>query len=216
MGSTLIEKYSAEHYAEVNRIFSEGTKEQVNKGIQLGLRNQTIQGLLALAFTMGAFFSWFHAWIFLFWALVLQWVSVFACYYTYVWNATDMQDKELKFWTTKPNRFLVAKVNGKVVGCGSYRQLNPDTVEMHRLSVDSNFRGLKIGRKLVEALMEAAKKDGYTCIYADTSNAQIDAWKMYEKMGFRFLRKSDFGPGFGAFLANNFSGLCVYVYLRRL
>ena len=165
---------------------------------------------------MGAFFSWFHAWIFLLWALVLQWVSVFACYYTYVWNATDMQDKELKFWTTKPNRFLVAKVNGKVVGCGSYRHLNPDTVEMHRLSVDSNFRGLKIGRKLVEALMEAAKKDGYTCIYADTSNAQIDAWKMYEKMGFRFLRKSDFGPGFGAFLANNFSGLCVYVYLRRL
>ena len=216
MGSTLIEKYSTEHYAEVNRIFSEGTKEQVNKGIQLGLRNQTIQGLLALAFTMGAFFSWLHAWIFLLWALVLQWVSVFACYYTYVWNATDMQDKELKFWTTKPNRFLVAKVNGKVVGCGSYRQLNPDTVEMHRLSVDSNFRGLKIGRKLVEALMEAAKKDGYTCIYADTSNAQIDAWKMYEKMGFRFLRKSDFGPGFGAFLANNFSGLCVYVYLRRL
>ena len=65
MGSTLIEKYSTEHYAEVNRIFSEGTKEQVNKGIQLGLRNQTIQGLLALAFTMGAFFSWFHAWIFL-------------------------------------------------------------------------------------------------------------------------------------------------------
>lgn len=215
MGSVQIEKYRSENYAEVNRIFSESTKEHVNNGIQLGLRNQTIQGLLALAFSTGYFcFSWFHACLFLLLAFLLQVLSVFACYYPYVWQATDMNDKELKFWTTKPNTFLVAKVNGKVVGCGSYRQLNPDTVEMHRLSVDFNFRGLKIGRKLVEALIKSAKNEGFTSMYADTSNAQIDAWKMYEKMGFGFLRKSDFGPE--AFLANHFSGLCIYVYIRRI
>ena len=215
MESVHIVKYRYEDYAEVNRIFSEGTKEHVNNGIQLGLRNQTIQGLLAFAFSTGYFcFSWIHAWLFLLLAFLLQVLSVFACYYPYVWMATDMNDKELKFWTTKPNTFLVAKVNGKIVGCGSYRQLNPDTVEMHRLSVDCNFRGRKIGRKLVEALIKSAKNDGYTSMYADTSNAQIDAWKMYQKMGFGFLRRSDFGPG--AFLANHFSGLCIYVYIRRI
>ena len=112
MRSVQIEKYRSENYAEVNRIFSESTKEHVNNGIQLGLRNQTIQGLLALAFSTGYFcFSWFHACLFLLLAFLLQVLSVFACYYPYVWQATDMNDKELKFWTTKPNTFLVRVVH---------------------------------------------------------------------------------------------------------
>ena len=128
-----------------------------------------------------------------------------------------MKDKELKFWTTEPNRFLVAKTsNGKVVGCVSYKQINKDTAEMNRLAVDSNFRGLKIGRKLVEKCMNEAKKEGHQVMYLDTSSAQIDAWKMYEKLGYSLLRKTDFGEGYGAFIANYFSGLCVYAYIKRL
>ena len=100
-----------------------------------------------------------------------------------------MKDQELKYWTTKPNAFLVAKMNGKVVGCISYKQINQDTVEMNRLAVDSNHRGLRIGRKLVEALNATAKNEGFTTMYLETSDAQVDAWKMYEKMGFSFLRK---------------------------
>ena len=130
--------------------------------------------------------------------------------------ATDMKDQELKYWTTKPNAFLVAKMNGKVVGCISYKQINQDTVEMNRLAVDSNHRGLRIGRKLVEALNATAKNEGFTTMYLETSDAQVDAWKMYEKMGFSFLRKMDFGHGYGAFFVNNFSGLCVYAYTQRL
>ena len=130
--------------------------------------------------------------------------------------ASDMKDKELKFWTTKPNAFLVAKINGKVVGCISYKQINQDTVEMNRLAVDSNYRGLGIGRKLVEALNDTAKNEGYTTMYLETSDAQVDAWKMYEKMGFSFLRTMDFGDGFGAFFVNHFSGLCVFAYIQRL
>ena len=130
--------------------------------------------------------------------------------------ASDMKDKELKFWTTKPNAFLVAKINGKVVGCISYKQINQDTVEMNRLAVDSNHRGLRIGRKLVEALNDTAKNEGYNTMYLEKSDAQVDALKMYEKMGFSFLRRMDFGHGYGAFFVNHFSGLCVFAYIQRL
>ena len=59
---------------------------------------------------------------------------------------------------------------------------------MHRCSVDSNCRGLGIGKKLVEALEKKAKENGYEHMYLETSTPQVGAWKMYEKCGFQFLR----------------------------
>ena len=43
--------------------------------------------------------------------------------------STDMKDPDLKFWTTKPNVFLIAvhKETKKVVGCISYREIDSDT-----------------------------------------------------------------------------------------
>ena len=38
---------------------------------------------------------------------------------------------------------------------------------MHRCSVDSNCRGLGIGKKLVEALEKKAKENGYDTVYLD-------------------------------------------------
>ena len=126
------------------------------------------------------------------------------------------KDKELRFWTSTPNAFVVAKLKGKVVGCGSYKKLNEETVEMHRVAVDSRFRGMKIGKALVSNLMERAKKEGFHIMYLETSQAQIVAQKMYEKMGFRFLRRLNIGDGYLAFLHNHFSGLDEYAYLKKL
>ena len=80
-----------------------------------------------------------------------------------------MKDVELKYWTTKPNLFLVAETeSGKIVGCIAYRQITPNTVEMHRLSVNSNYRKLGIGRKLLETLINTAKENGYDTMYLET------------------------------------------------
>ena len=40
-----------------------------------------------------------------------------------------MKDPELKFWTTKPNVFLVAihEETKKIVGIISYKEISPDT-----------------------------------------------------------------------------------------
>ena len=127
------------------------------------------------------------------------------------------KDKELRFWTSTPNAFVVAKLKGKVVGCGSYKKLNEETVEMHRVAVDSRFRGMKIGKALVSNLMERAKKEGFHIMYLETSQAQIVAQKMYEKMGFSLLRKIGFeGSVLVAFLVDTFSGLHARAYIQRL
>ena len=61
--------------------------------------------------------------------------------------SADLRDKELKYWTRSPNKFIVAKSkeSGKILGCASYKKISPTTVSLHRVAVDRNFRGLKIG-----------------------------------------------------------------------
>ena len=103
---------------------------------------------------------------------------------------SDMSDEDLKFWTTSPNVFFVATLqsNGDILGCISYRQIDSTTVEMHRAQVKPSFRGLKIGRKLVQKLIDTAKENGYESMYLTTSSAQLSAIAMYTKMGFKFLK----------------------------
>ena len=108
---------------------------------------------------------------------------------------TDMKDPQLIHWTKPPGVFLVATTESeKVVGCICYKKIDADTVEMHRLAVDAEFRGLKIGRKLVQALIDTAKESGYNTMYLGTSTAQINAIKLYEKMEFEFLQDKKYFP----------------------
>ena len=102
-----------------------------------------------------------------------------------------MKDADLKFWTTKPNIFLVTKLSktGQIVGCISYKQNDPSTVEMHRCAVDLNFRRFGIGKKLVMALLEEARSNGYDTMYLETSDAQGNPQKLYEKTGFHLVNE---------------------------
>ena len=63
--------------------------------------------------------------------------------------AKDMKDKELKFWTKQPgNCFLVASLSSdpdKVVGCVAYKSVGSNTVQVNRMSVARDFRGLGVG-----------------------------------------------------------------------
>ena len=102
-----------------------------------------------------------------------------------------MKDLELKYWTTQPNLFLVAETeSGRIVGCISYRQITPNTVEMHRLSVHSNYRKLGIGRKLLETLINTAKENGYDTMYLETWSRPAEI--LYEKMKFKFFREKTY------------------------
>ena len=130
---------------------------------------------------------------------------------------TDMKDKNLELWTTPPNCFLVATTKSdKVVGCISYKQLSSDTAEMHRLKVDSEFRRQKIGQKLVQALLNTAWSNGFYLMYLETSNAQIEALNLYEKLNFKFLHYVPSARGsIPRKILGFLSGLKVKAYLRQ-
>ena len=84
---------------------------------------------------------------------------------------------------------LLASVDGEVAGCCALRPLDsadyPNAAEMKRLYVRDKFRGSGLGRQLAEAVLDAAREAGYSCVLLDTLDDMEAARALYEELGFR-------------------------------
>jgi GNAT superfamily N-acetyltransferase len=82
----------------------------------------------------------------------------------------------------------LALVEGQPAGCCAFRPL-PDTdhayaCEMKRLFVAPSHRGLGLGLRLVESVMDAARIGGYSCMLLDTLSEMEAARQLYDEIGF--------------------------------
>jgi GNAT superfamily N-acetyltransferase len=83
---------------------------------------------------------------------------------------------------------LLAEVDGVPAGCVALREIaRPERAcEMKRLWVSTGFRGLRLGRRLVEEALAWAERQGFDAMYLDTvPDAMPDANKLYASLGFR-------------------------------
>lgn len=83
---------------------------------------------------------------------------------------------------------LLASVDGVVAGCCALRPLDavdyPNAAEMKRLYVRKAFRGLGLGRQLVEQTLDAARVGGYACVLLDTLSDMEAARALYDDLDF--------------------------------
>jgi GNAT superfamily N-acetyltransferase len=80
--------------------------------------------------------------------------------------------------------FLLARWQGQAIGCGAYRPLRDDIAEIKRMYVEPAFRGLGIGRRLLAALEECVRQEGYARIRLEAGNPQPEAVGLYEASGY--------------------------------
>lgn len=97
---------------------------------------------------------------------------------------------------------LIARVNGLPAGCCALRALDgvdyANACEMKRLFVRPGFRGLGLGRKLVESTLEMARLAAYDCILLDTLDDMEAARALYEELGFAEVPPYYYNPIAGA------------------
>jgi argininosuccinate synthase len=85
------------------------------------------------------------------------------------------------------DNFLIAESAGATVGCGSLLPMNATLVELRSLAVDENARGGGIGKLIVAALIEEARKRNFGTLFALTR-----AVSFFEKCGFQVAPKEFF------------------------
>jgi ribosomal protein S18 acetylase RimI-like enzyme len=85
-----------------------------------------------------------------------------------------------------PNgRMLIAEDAHEILGGVAYRRIDRNTCEMKRLFVRSTANGRGLGRKLCEALMQTAGRDGFRTMRLDTTRDMVEAVGLYRSFGFR-------------------------------
>ena len=97
---------------------------------------------------------------------------------------------------------LTARVDGEMAGCCAIRPLDsvnyPNACEMKRLYARPTFRGLGLGRSLVELALEFALSAGYECVLLDTLSDMEAARALYEDLGFEEIPPYYHNPIAGA------------------
>lgn len=97
---------------------------------------------------------------------------------------------------------LVAVVGEAFAGCCALRPLDsadyPNAAEMKRLYVRPDFRGLGLGRMLAEAILDAARQSGYSCVLLDTLDDMESARALYAELGFEDVPPFYYNPIPGA------------------
>ena len=88
--------------------------------------------------------------------------------------------------------FFIARDGGRPAGCGGVLLVGREYAEVKRMYVRPAFRGRRIGRLMLDHLVEHARQHGLTVIRLETGIHQREAIALYEARGFRKI--PPFGP----------------------
>lgn len=112
----------------------------------------------------------------------------------------DFQDYEAEF-SALPGKYaspegclVLAWKDSTVVGCAALRRVDKTVCEMKRVYVRPAGRGEKVGRRLVERIIEEARIAGYARIALDVLPEFTAAQRLYASLGFTEAPPVSFNP----------------------
>jgi GNAT superfamily N-acetyltransferase len=89
--------------------------------------------------------------------------------------------------------FVIAREDGRPLGCGALRSLGEPVVEIKRMYVRPEARGRGLGAAILEVLEREAGERGFKVVRLETGPMQPEALALYASAGYREI------PCFGAY-----------------
>jgi len=100
----------------------------------------------------------------------------------------DVKDRRLTL--------LIAHADGRAIGCGAVRELEPAVGEVKRMFVQPAWRRHGVAREILAALEAHAEKCGYVALRLETASGQSEAISLYRSAGYVDI------PLFGEYIGN--------------
>ncbi|WP_435357098.1 GNAT family N-acetyltransferase [Emticicia sp. SJ17W-69] len=93
------------------------------------------------------------------------------------------------------NTVIIAYNENIAVGCGCFKKLDDENVEIKRMYVKPESRGLGVSHLILAELEQWAKELGFKAALLETLYKQSAAISLYQKRGFKIIQ--NYGPYVG-------------------
>lgn len=107
----------------------------------------------------------------------------------YLWDRYP--ELKMDYWGNNLIEFnanvLIVYLDEQPVACGCFKKYNEKTVELKRMFVLPEARGLGLAQLVIKELEAEAKKQGFEVLILETLYKQIEAINLYQKTGFKIV-----------------------------
>jgi len=116
-------------------------------------------------------------------------ISLIKTFDTFLWERYPELKKD--YWGNNLIEFnanvFLAYLDQKAVASGCFKKYNNDTVELKRMFVSPEARGLGLAQLVIKELEAEAKNIGFKTMILETLYKQVEAIGLYQKMGFNIV-----------------------------
>lgn len=110
------------------------------------------------------------------------WLGLSLCFQNFAEELADLPGR----YAPPEGRLLLVFDDGEVAGCIALRPIDSSICEMKRLFLRPAFRGKRLGRTMIEHIINEARSIGYHRMRLDTIPGRMDqAIALYRSIGFK-------------------------------
>ena len=120
--------------------------------------------------------------------LNIEWLEKY--FYVEEIDDTVLSDPE-KYILYPGGQIFFAKIHNEIVGTCALIKSDDDFWELSKMAVTEGYQGLKIGEKLAVRVIDEFESFNIGTLYLESNSKLIPAIRLYEKLGFRHLKKKD-------------------------
>jgi DNA-binding MarR family transcriptional regulator/GNAT superfamily N-acetyltransferase len=97
-------------------------------------------------------------------------------------------------FTAPRGSFVIARLDGKPVGCGALRMIDAATAEIKRMWVAPSARGFGVASRILRKLEAIAADLGATTVCLDTNRSLKEAQSLYRREGYSEIARFNDNP----------------------